>query len=139
MAHPRDQRLPDDLHDIAARLRDERPEATPLELDRMKLLAMRRSSQQPAKPQRRSWIARSRLASPALAGALLLGGLAAIAGGIGETPFSSGGSNASSANSQYCPPSSPAAGQPKKQPGGNKCGQPTTTTTTTTSTTKKKK
>jgi hypothetical protein len=140
MAHPRDQRLPDDLRDIAARLRDERPEPTPLELDRMKLLAMRRASQEPAKPQRRSWIARSRLASPALAAALLLGGLAAIAGGIGETPFSSGGSNASSANSQYCPPSSPAAGKPKKQPGGNKCGQPTTTTTTTTtSTTKKKK
>ena len=127
------------LDEVAERLRRARPEATPLELDRMKLLAMRRASRAPARAQRRSWIARSRLASPALAGALILAGLAGIAGGIGATPFSSGGSNASSANSQYCPPSSPAAGKPKKQPGGNKCGQPTTTTTTTTSTTKKKK
>lgn len=141
MAPHDEHRLPPDLLDVSERLRRERPEATPLELDRMKLLAMRRASREPARPERRSWIARSRLASPALAGALLLGGLAAIAGGIGETPFSSGGSNASSANSQYCPPSSPAAGKPKKQPGGNKCGQPTTTTSSssTTSTTKKKK
>jgi hypothetical protein len=113
------------LNDIAARLRDERPEATSLELDRMKLLAMSRGSREPAKA-RRTWIARSRLTSPALAAALLLGGLAALAGGIGETPFSSGGSNASSANSQYCPPTSQQPGKPKKQPGGNKCGQPKT-------------
>lgn len=132
------------LNEVAERLRSERPEATPLELDRMKLLAMRRASQEPARPQRRSWIARSRLASPALAAALLLGGLAALAGGVGETPFSSGGSNASSANSQYCPPTSQQPGKPKKPPDGNKCGQPktkqtTTTTSTTTSTTKTKK
>jgi hypothetical protein len=121
MAPREDHRPPDDLHDIVERLRRERAEATPLELDRMKLLAMNRAST--SRPKGR--LARSRLASPVLAGALLLAGIAAIAGGTGEIPLSSGGSNASSANSQYCPPSSPAAGKAKKQPAGNKCGQPT--------------
>ena len=59
-----------------------------------------------------------------LAGALLLGGVAALAGTTSGPPVSVGGSNASSSNSMYCPASSPAAGQPKKQPGGNRCGQP---------------
>jgi len=125
MAPREDHRLPDDLHDVAERLHRERPEPTPLELDRMKLLAMNRAAHEVSRPPARSWIARSRLASPALAAALLLAGIAAIAGGTGETPFSLGGSNAASVNSQYCPAASPAAGKPKKQPGGNKCGQPT--------------
>jgi hypothetical protein len=125
MAPREDHRPPDDLHDIAERLRRERAEATPLELDRMKLLAMNRAATGASTSRPKGRLARSRLASPVLAGALLLAGIAAIAGGTGEIPLSSGGSNASSANSQYCPPSSPAAGKAKKQPGGNKCGQPT--------------
>jgi hypothetical protein len=138
MAPREDHRLPAELHEVAERLRLERAEATPLELDRMKLLAMSRAAREDSRAPRRSWIARSRLASPVLAGALLLAGVAAIAGGVGEVPFSSGGSNASSANSQYCPPSSPAAGKPKKQPGGNKCGQPTTTSSSNNSANKAK-
>ena len=137
MAHPRDQRLPEDLRDIAARLRDERPEPTPLELDRMKLLAMSRAAREAPRTRSRRRL-RARLASPVLAAVLLVGGLAAIAGGVGETPFSSGGSNASSANSQYCPPSSPGAGKPKKQPGGNKCGQPNSNSNSSNNSKKKK-
>ena len=100
----------------------------------MKLLAMNRAAKEGSTSARTRRPVRSRLVSPVLAAALFVAGFAAVAGGTGEIPFSSGGSNASSANSQYCPPSSPAAGKPKKQPGGNKCGQPTTTTTTTTTT-----
>jgi hypothetical protein len=126
MAPREDHRLPDDLHEVAARLRQERAEATPLELDRMKLLAMRRAAQPVSTPRRRGRMARSRLASPVLAAALLLTGVVAIAGTTGGTPFSTGGSNAASVNSQYCPASSQQPGKPKKQEGGNKCGQPKT-------------
>ena len=147
MASHEDHQLPEDLHGIAGRLRRERAEATPLELDRMKLLAMNRAAKDSSAVRSKGRPVRSRLVSPVLAAALLLGGFAGIVAGTGEIPLTSGGSNASSANSQYCPPSSPAAGKPKKQPGVNMCGQPTTTTTatttstttTTTTTTKKKK
>lgn len=125
MAPREDPRHPDDLRDIAARLRQERPEATPLELDRMKLVAMKRAAGPVSTPRKRGRIARSRLASPALAAALLLAGAAAIAGTTGGTPFSSGGSNAASVNSQYCPASSQQPGKPKKQQ-GNQCGKPQT-------------
>ncbi|MGH2979743.1 MAG: hypothetical protein ACRDLQ_08910 [Solirubrobacterales bacterium] len=123
MAPREDHRLPDDLYDVAARLRQERAEATPLELDRMKLLAMKRAAGPASGPRARKGFVRSRLVSPVLAAALLIGGVAALAGSTGGPPISLGGSNASSVNSQYCPASSPGAGKEKKQPGGNKCGQ----------------
>lgn len=40
MGHEDENHLPDELHDVARRLRDHRPEASPLQLDRIKLRAM---------------------------------------------------------------------------------------------------
>src|SRR5215210_1259034 len=40
---PNDVRIEDEFPDVVARLRDERPEPTPLELDQMKMRALHRS------------------------------------------------------------------------------------------------
>src|SRR4051812_44592507 len=97
---------------LERRLRAERPELSPIELDGIKQRAMAKA----ARPGGRRMTLRMRLVSGALvAGLVATGGGAVLAASGGSS------SHGSSANSQYCPPSSPAAGKPKHQGGGNKC------------------
>ncbi len=103
MTHP-DQNLPPELQDIAARLRGERAEAGPLELDRIKLRAIKGAGSTVARRASFAGLIRSRLASPVLALALLIVGLAAIAGTTTGTPISLGGTQASSSEVEYCEP-----------------------------------
>ena len=111
---PEDQ----ELRDVVARLRAGRPEAAPVELDRIKRSAMARA-QSPVTRGVGLRSLRSRMIAPILAIGIIGGGTTGVlAGGGGGT---SGNGNGA-ANSQYCPPSSPAAGKPKHQSGGNKCG-----------------
>jgi hypothetical protein len=122
MAHPDHERFPREFDDVVERLRKERAEATPVELDRMKLLAMKHAARGSASRVRsRRGFLRSRLVSPVLAAALLVAGVAALAGNTSGPPSSVAGSNASSANSEYCPASSPGAG--KLKDGSNNCGK----------------
>ena len=113
--------LPEDLAEIADRLRRERAEPSPLELDRIKLQAMSRAGR-PSKRLSKPGLVRTRLVTAVVASALLIAGAGAIGGATGGLP-SVDFESTPSVNSQYCPPSSPAAGKPKKQEGGNKCGK----------------
>src|SRR5437660_11549050 len=102
--HENQERDPE-LMDVAARLRAERPQASALELDRIKLNAKSR-----ALTTRRKGIAvRSRLIAPLVAIGLMGGGTAGVLAG-GHT---NGGNDNNSGNSQYCPPSSPNGGDSK--------------------------
>lgn len=117
MSHWSEDRLPEDLHEVVQRLRDERPEATGLDLDRIKLRAMAQARS--SRPK--GFVLRSRVLAVVLSVGLMAGGtggVIAAAGGQGK------GKGQPSGNSQYCPPSSPGAGKPKNPPPGNKCGQP---------------
>jgi hypothetical protein len=109
------------LDKLARRLREERAQATDLELDRAKLRAMSRASRGSGERKRGF---RPRVVSTLVAtGLLALGvvGMGASSGGLPSVSFSAS-SSSNSSNSQYCPPSSPGAGKPKH--GANKCGQP---------------
>ena len=73
-----EERLPADLLSVVERLRDQRPSATALELDEIKLRAMRRASTR----QGKGMVMRRKLTSVALAiGALTTGGTAAVIAG----------------------------------------------------------
>jgi hypothetical protein len=99
MSHWNDDRLPDELNDVAERLREQRAEMSPLELDSMKQrVRARQSSTSPsAWRPRRGTSMKSRLVTLALT-ALLIGGT--TAGGIAA---SGGNGNGNSADSQYRP------------------------------------
>jgi hypothetical protein len=123
MNHEND-RLPRDLQDIADRMAAERPEATPLELDRMhsRVRAGRRPS--PGVFGVKGMLLRSRLALTMM---LVLGVMVSGAGGALALSGSSGSGNA--ARSQYCPPAS-ANGQGGQNSNsqsetGRRCGQRT--------------
>jgi hypothetical protein len=96
-------RFPDDLQDVADRLRAQRAELTPVELDRIKLRAMGGAS----RPAPRNWAPQKGVGMRArvltlMVAALLLGGTAAggLAGG-------SGGYGDNAGEGQYgCPPGS---------------------------------
>jgi hypothetical protein len=111
--------LPEELHEIAARLQEERPEASALELDRAKLKAMARGSREQRARERHAL--RPRAASMAVAAALLISGVAWIGGGAGGLPSVSF-TQSKSQNSEYCPESSQQPGKPK-DPGPSKCGK----------------
>jgi hypothetical protein len=108
MSHFEDDRLPAELHDVAERLRAERPQASGLELDRIKMRAMAKS-----RSSRPKGIAlRSRTMAALLTVALMAAGTGGvIAGGNG------GNGNGSAGNSQY----KPGCG-PKKTDGVNPSG-----------------
>jgi hypothetical protein len=91
--------LPDELHEVAERLRDARPTFTELELDQLKLRAMAKSSEGKSTVvgRTRGNPMRSRVLTLALT-ALLIGGT--TAGGIAA---SGGGGGGNSAQSQYKP------------------------------------
>src|ERR1700751_3486768 len=98
MSHSHDEnRLPDGLEDVAETLRSQRPELTPLELDRVKLRAMRAHQSSTSREEGSSM--RSRLVTLLTIGALTLGtgGALALAGGNGNTEPPGG----SSAEHQY--------------------------------------
>ena len=107
-----------EFDDVVGRLQHERPEATDLELDRMKVRAMSRASR-PSAGRKRGF--RPRVVSTLVAAGLLVAGAIGIGAGSGGLPSVSF-TQSKSVNSQYCPPSSPGAGKPKN--GANKCGQP---------------
>jgi hypothetical protein len=126
MSHFNEKRVPDDLQDVVERLRDERPEASALELDRIKLRAMTRARGARAlRTSGKGQFMRSRLVSVALVIGLLGGGTGAMA----VTGTGPGGvfkkhrhSLRSAPQSQYCPPKSQRPGKPKK-PRPARCGK----------------
>jgi hypothetical protein len=121
MSHFNDNRVPDDLQHVVEQLRDQRPEATALELDRIKLRAMARAKGAPKlTPIGKGRFMRSRLVSLMLAVGVLAGGTGAMAvsGGTGVFKHHS----RASINSQYCPPKSKHPGKPKK-PRPARCGK----------------
>jgi hypothetical protein len=117
-----EHRLPDDLQHVAKRLRDQRPEATALELDRIKLRAMTR-----VKDARAPTLGgKGRFMRSKLVGAMLAVGM--LAGGTGAMAITGTGpsilevtSTSSPTSSQYCPDKSPGGGTPKFHP-GTRCG-----------------
>jgi hypothetical protein len=108
MSHWDEHSVPDDLQDVARRLREERPEATPLELDRIKTRAMANA----ASSRRKGFNVRSRTLAVGLALALMVGGTGGVIAGGGN-----GGGNGNSSNGQY----KPGCG-PKKTGGVNPSG-----------------
>jgi hypothetical protein len=118
MSHPGNESVPPELLPLVERLREERPEASVLELDVIKLRVIAQAGgNAPAK--RRQGRLRSRVVSLVVVFGLLAGGTAAVAGSGG--PFQSENSNSSSAGrSQYCPPDSHGGVKPKERPA--KCG-----------------
>jgi hypothetical protein len=121
MSHQDRERIPEDLGEIAELLRSERPEAGPLELDRIKLRAKASRRGQVRLSGKGSGFMRSRLIGLILALALLGGGTGALAA-AGGGPFKGSSRAKVSANSQYCPPTSQQPGKVKK-PGPAKCGK----------------
>jgi hypothetical protein len=110
-------RKPSDLSEVTGRLHAERAEATPIELDRIKLRALAQASGGRSRPR---W-GRVPISIPA---ALVMALLALIAGGAVEFASSGGfkaaSSQGSSGSSQYCPPGTQ---QGKKQdPRPENCG-----------------
>jgi hypothetical protein len=108
--------LPDEFHGIAKRLKDERPQATDLELDRVKVRALSGGS----RFGNRTVVRSGRIASVAVAAVLLIGGGVVIAK---QDPPQAASSQSSSSSTQYCPPPSQQPGKPK-DPGPSKCGSP---------------
>ena len=127
MSHWDENRLPDDLQRVADRLRDERTEASALELDQIKLRARRQSSGS-AGVRPKGFVLRSRV----LTVFVVVGLMAGTTGGVIAT--GGGGGGGSSAKSQYKPgcgpkksdgvnPSGTHTGQPGKDPNRGDCPQ----------------
>src|SRR5213079_3167284 len=95
--------------EVVRRLRNERAQATDLELDRVKVQAISRASR--ASDGRKRGF-RPRVVSTLVATGLLAVGAIGIGAGSGGLPSVSF-TQSKSVNSEYCPPSSPGAGKPK--------------------------
>jgi hypothetical protein len=122
------ERLPEELGEIGELLRCQRPEAGPLELDRIKLRAKAQASRRgPVLVSGKgNAFMRSRAVGLIMVVGLLGGGTGAMAWGGGPTfvsfPFHSFGHGNGASHSQYCPPSSWQPGKLKhSSPGG--CGR----------------
>jgi hypothetical protein len=94
--HKHTDRLPEGLEEVATRLRDERFQASPLELDRIKLAARTRA----ARPERRGGILRTRSITALVAMLFMVGGTGSVVAGGGGGSW--GHDNA--AKGQYKPP-----------------------------------
>ncbi len=103
-----EDRLPDELRELAGRLREERAGATGLDLDRIKTRAMAGATGS----QRKGFVLRSRGMAAVLTLALMAAGTGGVLAGGGH-----GNSGASSGNTQY----KPGCG-PKKTNGVNPSG-----------------
>ena len=90
MAHFDDTNLPDELQDVARRLREQRPEASGLELDRIKLRAMSSRS--------KGSVVKSRLIVALCTVGLMAGGTSGVIAAKGGN-----GNGGSAAESQYRP------------------------------------
>ena len=120
MRQSNEEWLPAELEEFGRRLRDDRPQPSPLELDRIKTRAMTQASRA-ASPRMKGTPMKSRLASILVVTGLVVGGTSGVLAATGGVP-GSGGSSGSASKTQYCPPSSPGGGKPKHGEGGNKCG-----------------
>jgi hypothetical protein len=120
-----EKHVPEELQHVVERLRQERPEATAMELDQIKLRAMARANNAPTLASSgKGQFMKSRLISVMLAGAVLAGGtgaMAATGGGWGGV-FKHRHTLRSAPQSQYCPPKSQRPGKPKK-PRPARCGK----------------
>ena len=90
MAHLDDNNLPDELQDVAQRLREQRPEASGLELDRIKLRAM--------SSRTKGSVVKSRLIVALCTVGLMAGGTSGVI-----AAKSGNGNNGNAAKSQYKP------------------------------------
>src|SRR5213592_374736 len=106
-----EKRLPPELEELGARLRDERPEASALELDRIKSRVLMLASRSASRQGKGSFM-KSRLATIVVVFGLLAGGAGGVFAAAGGNP-GSGGSSGSAPQKQYCPPSSNNPGIPK--------------------------
>jgi hypothetical protein len=97
MTDSNEDRIPEQLLEVAERLREERVSVTPLELDQIKLRARAQAAGGIRSGSRKGLPLRSRVVTLALT-ALLIGGT--TAGGIAAA---GGGGNGNSAGSQYKP------------------------------------
>jgi hypothetical protein len=95
MGHHDDNHLPHELQDVARRLREQRPEASPLELDRIKLRAMAGARTSRAKGS----AVKSRLIVALATVGLMAGGTGGVIAAKGGVP----GPPNSAADSQYRP------------------------------------
>ena len=93
MGHYDEQHLPDELQDVARRLRAERPEASALELDRIKTRTMARARASRPKGS----VLRHRL----IVAMCAIGLMASGTGGV--IAASNNSSNSNAANSEYSP------------------------------------
>jgi hypothetical protein len=93
---------PDDLNEVVERLRAERTEATPLELDRIKLRAMSQASGGRGSRQRRTLIMRSKMVTMLLVLGLIAGG-----GGAGVIAGNGNGNGPKADKGQYKPADHP--------------------------------
>ena len=134
------KRLPPDLEQVAERLREERPEASPLDLDRIKTMAIQRAAESAPK---KGLVMKSRLVSVLVAAGILVGGTGGVMAATGGIPGSGHSSNSSSKDQyggggggggQPCPPASQHGngggngnghghGNGNGQGNGNACGQ----------------
>jgi hypothetical protein len=101
----RGDRLPSDVQEIAQRLREERPQASPLELDQIKTATLSRGR---ARRPRRG--VRSLVVTALTLGVLTVGAGGAVAGGFfgfggfGGGGFFGGGGNGGQTEYHKCPP-----------------------------------
>jgi hypothetical protein len=115
MSHFNENPVPDDLLHVVERLRDERPQASALELDRIKLRAM-------ARPREARTSGKGQFIRPGLVSVMLT--LGVLAGGVGAMAatdtglsgvFAQSSTTSSASKAQYCPPKSknPNTGPPR--------------------------
>lgn len=95
MTHSHDEQLPEDLREIAGRLREERAQVSALDLDRIKMRALAAAT--PA--HRKGTRMKSRALAAALTLALMVGGT----GGVIAATSTTGPGNGNASNSQYKP------------------------------------
>src|SRR4051794_13416228 len=100
MENENEKRLSAELEELGARLRAERPEASALELDRIKSGVLMRASRDASRQGKGSFM-KSRLATILVAFGLLVGGVGGVYAATGGNP-GSGGSSGSAPNNQYC-------------------------------------
>jgi hypothetical protein len=113
MTNFNDKHLPGEFENIADRLRAERPEATPLELDRIKLQAKSRTERAARRVRSRRRLVGSPVASLLVAVGLLAGGTGVVAAAGGTKVLTSGSSTTSATSSQYkCKPKPPKGAKP---------------------------
>ncbi len=118
MSHSDNERLPPELQDIARELRAQRPEASPLDLDRMKRQAMVQASRGTGHRPPKGMFMKSRGAlTTVLVMGMLVFGTGATLAATGQLPLVSGDGGASPNSAQKSQYNNTAPGTPRR------CGQ----------------